>query len=325
MTSWRQIQRTNITRWEELNLDTPIPTNFPLNIPRRLAEKIDPSDPHDPILLQFLPTHTENQTTPGFANDAVGDKEAQKTPRLLHKYAGRVLLTTTSACAMHCRFCFRRHFPYEKNPDFTAEIAYIASNPTIHEVILSGGDPLSLSDDTLNKLLTALDAIPHLKLIRFHSRFPIGIPERITPALIDLMHGKHQRIFVLHCNHPRELDNDILTALKKLGIPLLNQSVLLKGVNDSYDTLHELFLTLASNGIQPYYLHQLDRVTGTAHFEVSEEKGLALIEQLQNSLPGYAVPKYVREIAGAKCKTVLHSQNSFQAEQFETFFQNARR
>ena len=311
MHKWRQIQKENFTSWEKLAdfLElprAPIDTSFPLNLPKRLAEKIDKGTFDDPILRQFLPTLAEKKNSPLELLDPVGDLPAQKCPKLLHKYRGRALLVTTSACAMHCRYCFRQNFPYEKTSDFSSEIAYIASDPTIHEVILSGGDPLSLSDKNLTSLLISLAEIPHLKLIRFHSRFPIGIPERITPELITLFASLPQQvIFVIHCNHANELDPEIITALKSLNVPLLNQSVLLKNINDDPETLQTLCLTLAQNGILPYYLHQLDPVAGTSHFEVAKERGLALIEELRNSLPGYAVPKYVQEIAGEESKTLL--------------------
>jgi EF-P beta-lysylation protein EpmB len=313
MNGWRSTQRANFTSISKLatHLQLPIAalsTPFPLNIPKRLVDKMSKGNLNDPLLKQFLPTKQEDVITAGFCKNPVGDHEAIQCGRLLHKYKGRVLLTATSACAMHCRYCFRRHFPYEKNNSLVQELSYIANDPSIHEVILSGGDPLSLSDRALGALIQSLEEIPHLKLLRFHTRFPIGIPERITEDLVKMMHGRLQRIVVIHSNHPLELDKDVINALQKLGVPILNQSVLLKGVNDSVEILRELCLKLVCAGMIPYYIHQLDKVAGAAHFEVDPEKGLAIMEELQESLPGYAVPKYVQELAGKGCKTRVTSE-----------------
>ncbi|MFI5333617.1 MAG: KamA family radical SAM protein, partial [Chlamydiales bacterium] len=225
-----------------------------------------------------------------------------------HKYEGRALLLTTAACAMNCRFCFRRNFDYQENESFfEQELQAIEKNTSLSEIILSGGDPLSLSDEKLDALLEKLAKIPHLKRLRFHTRFPIGIPERIDTSFLDLLKRSHLQIFfVIHCNHPNELDEDIFAALKeiqKLGIPVLNQNVLLKGVNDDAKTLETLMRTLADHGILPYYLNQLDRVQGAAHFEVEEKKGQALMAEIARSLSGYTVPHYVREIPGNAQKT----------------------
>jgi len=221
---------------------------------------------------------------------------------------------------MHCRFCFRRHFPYEANhKQIDKELEIITNDPSIKEVILSGGDPLSLGNEALKNLLDALERIPHVKRVRFHTRFPIGIPERLEPELLKILdHRKYQIWMVIHCNHASELDDDIALALKnvlKLGIPVLNQSVLLKGVNDSVDALTTLCERLVNCGIVPYYLHQTDRVEGAHHFEVDEEYGLTLIEELQKRTSGYAVPKYVREIAGQPSKTPLESIKIILAEE----------
>ena len=204
---------------------------------------------------------------------------------------------------MHCRYCFRQHYDYETQDKlFTEELQQIAQEPSLTEILLSGGDPLSLSNAQLGHLLGKLQEIPHLKRIRFHTRFPIGIPERIDAEFLELLAScSKQVIFVIHCNHPNEFDNEILESLKKvgkLGIPLLSQTVLLKGVNDTLSVLETLFMLLVDHGILPYYLHQLDRVQGATHFEVAEEKGKQLMEQLGDLLPGYAMPKYVREVPG---------------------------
>lgn len=319
-TDWRQILRQNFVRWELLAdflnltaqqrasiLDKP---RFPLNLPRRLAQKIAKGTLDDPILRQFLPTIEESKIVTGFGCDPVGDEVFRKGRKLLHKYDGRVLLVCTSACAMHCRYCFRQNFDYEiENNSFIEELEEIQNDPSISEVILSGGDPLSLSNRTLQMLLYQISEIPHIRRIRFHTRFPIGIPERIDNDFIQLLNEvKCQIWFILHSNHPLELDQDVLHHLKKiqkLGIVVMNQSVLLRGVNDDHTTLKQLCEKLADNGIVPYYLHQLDRVAGAAHFEVSEEKGRALIQSLAAELSGYAVPKYVREDSGMPGKTLL--------------------
>ncbi len=314
---WRKIQARNVTDWKELaefvELDLqPIirsPRTFPLNLPRRLAEKIEKGNVEDPILRQFVPLRIEEKRNPLFREDPVGDMSAQKTPKMLHKYFGRALLLATGACAMHCRFCFRQHFAYARSSGFEKELMYVRGDPTISELILSGGDPLSLGDDALRELMAQLATIPHLKRLRWHTRFPIGIPERITESFLSLFESTRlQNVFVLHCNHPKELDADIFFALKRIlkcGVPVLTSTVLLSGVNDNTSTLHSLFETVVDHGIIPYCLSQLDRVQGGQHFEVAIEKGVQIMEELRKSLPGYAIPKYIQEIAGEKCKTLI--------------------
>ncbi len=318
---WRQIQRQNFTQWEKLadylELDDlqkrEILQNsrFVLNLPIRLARKIEKGNLDDPILRQFLPTVSETIETTGFVSDPVGDHACRRSSKLLHKYQGRVLLVTTSACAMHCRYCFRQNFDYDvEDKTFREELEVIANDNTIKEVILSGGDPLSLSNRNLEVLLDRIAAIPHINRLRFHSRFPIGIPERIDEDFLEMIdRSPHQVWFVIHCNHPNELDKEIferLNALRKLGVNVLNQAVLLRGVNDDVETMAELCETLTDHGIFPYYLHQLDRVQGASHFEVSREEGLELIDQLIQRLPGYAVPKYVQEVSGEPSKTPIN-------------------
>lgn len=282
---------------------------FSLNLPRRLAEKIEKNSLEDPIFKQFVPLVQETKSNKTFSLDPVQDESFRKEKKLLKKYAGRALIITTGACAMHCRYCFRQHFDYETEIGFEKELKYLREDSSINEVILSGGDPLSLGNDRLQQLVAALEEIPHLKLLRFHTRFPIGIPERIDEGFLKILATtRFQVIVVIHCNHPQELDEEILSSLKKirlLGIPILNQSVLLKGVNDRFETLKALSTRLIENGIIPYYLHQLDQVEGASHFEVSPKRGLALIEELRASLPGFAVPRYVKEIANEKSKIIL--------------------
>lgn len=313
---WRKIQRENFTRISSLLQYLEIEDQkqiwsdprFVLNLPKRLAEKIQKNTLHDPILLQFVPLIDEKVTASGFVLDPVGDQGFCKTGKILQKYCGRALILTTSACAMHCRFCFRQNFPYETAVTlFEKEIEFLQKDASIEEVILSGGDPLSLSDQTLSSLFGALEKIPHIKRVRFHTRFPIGIPERIDESFLALLENcKKQIFFVIHCNHPLELDEDVQNCLKKiqkLGIPVLSQSVLLKGVNDQEEVLFELCQKLVNIGAIPYYLHLLDLVVGAQHFMVTDERAVTLIKYLQDHLSGYAIPKLVREVAGQKSKT----------------------
>lgn len=312
--------RQNFTKWKELakflelsdeQQSEILPlTPFTLNLPKRLAEKVDKRTLDDPILKQFLPTRAETVSSANFLKDPVGDRLASSSPKLLHKYQGRALILSTSSCAMHCRYCFRRNFDYEiVHKGFDNELKLIAADTSLREIILSGGDPLSLSDENLSELLDQLNAIEHIKHIRFHTRFPIGIPERIDSGFLALFSKIKKKVWVvIHSNHPKELDSDVLTALKLLqekSVILLNQSVLLRGVNDNAETLIELCEKLVDNAIHPYYLHQLDRVEGSSHFEVEEETGRFLMGELQKALPGYAIPKYVREVAGERHKIMI--------------------
>ncbi|MFM9067007.1 MAG: EF-P beta-lysylation protein EpmB [Planctomycetota bacterium] len=283
---------------------------FPLFVPRGFLARIRPRDPADPLLLQVLPLHAELSEHPGFTFDPVQDSAAQTRPGLLQKYAGRVLLITTGACAIHCRYCFRRHYPYADAPhalaDWLPALQEIAADPTIEEVLLSGGDPLSLVDQRLAELLEQLAAIPHVRRVRWHTRLPIVIPERVTPELIALLRSTRlMNLFVVHCNHSQEIDESVAAALTQLvdqGIPVLNQTVLLRGINDSAAALAALSRRLLDCKVLPYYLHQLDRVAGAAHFEVPVAQGLAIVAQLRTELPGYAVPRYVQEVPGAPSK-----------------------
>lgn len=317
---WRQILRTNFTRWDSLaeflELEAPLRekilknSHFPLNLPRRLAEKIQKNCWEDPLLQQFVPSIEELVTSHGFMSDAVGDIPSRKTHKLLHKYEGRVLMLPTSACAMHCRFCFRQHYDYEvSTKSLDKELELIRADTSIHEVILSGGDPLSLGNEYLEDLLKTLADIKHIKRLRFHTRFIMGIPERIDEGLIQIFKNyPHSIWFIIHANHPGEFDATIWDKIKLIqqcGIIVLCQSVLLKNVNDNVDTLVELFEGLSNHAVLPYYLHQLDKVAGAGHFEVDVPKGLDLMEKIARKLPGYAVPKYVREVAGFPYKVTL--------------------
>lgn len=284
---------------------------FPLLVPESYLARMVPGDPRDPLLLQVLPLDEELRPVPGFMPDAVGDGAAREAPGLLHKYAGRVLLIATGACAIHCRYCFRRHYPYGDEPrridEWEPALAAIAADPTIHEVILSGGDPLVLTDARLAALIERLDGIAHLRRLRVHTRLPIVLPDRVTEELLDLLAGSRlQPVMVVHANHPREIAGDCAAALRRIvraGIPTLNQAVLLKGINDSAAVQEKLCEALIDLGVLPYYLHQLDRVSGAAHFEVAPEAGLEIIAALRGRLPGYAVPRYVREVPGEASKT----------------------
>lgn len=313
---WREIQKTNFNDLNKLAAFLEIDPKqlshaprFPLNLPLRLAKKMAKNSLNDPLFRQFVPLPEENKKALNFVSDPVQDATFCKTGKLLQKYKGRALLLTTSACAMHCRFCFRQNFDYAEKSTFEEELSLIQEDPTLQEIILSGGDPLSLSDRVLSSLLTELSAIDHVKLIRFHTRFPIGIPERIDENFLQILSSiPKQIVFILHANHPNEFDAQVFTALKdiqKLGIPTLLQTVLLKDINDDFSTLKALFECTSQNGIIPYYLHQLDRVAGSAHFEVPIEKGKKLIEKLRASLPGYVVPNYVQEIPNEPNKTMI--------------------
>ena len=302
----------------ELDLDTLPPPfqalhRFPMRVPRGYAMRMRKADPTDPLLLQVLPLAQEDVVTPGFMDDPVGDLKSVSGQGLLHKYHGRALLITTGACAVHCRYCFRRAFPYSehnaRSGDWREALAAISADTSIEEVILSGGDPLSLTDERLAALSDQLDAIPHLKRLRIHTRQPIVLPERVDQNLLGwLSRGRLQRIMVLHCNHAQELDASVLTALEALrsaNVLLFNQAVLLQGINDELQSLEQLSQTLFAAGVVPYYLHQLDRVQGAAHFEVPDEKALRLYQQLQQALPGYMLPRLVREVAGELSKRPL--------------------
>ena len=283
---------------------------FPLRVPLSFAASMQKGNPYDPLLRQVLPIKDELFAYPGFSSDPVGDLPSTAKTGVLHKYHGRVLLINTGSCAINCRYCFRRNFPYSdlqlSKQNENAAIQYIQEDSSITEIILSGGDPLLLSDARLAKLFLHTAAIPHLKRIRIHTRLPIVLPARITNELINtLAQSAKQIVVVVHCNHANEINPRVIAACKLLknnGITLFNQSVLLKGVNDNVAALCELSEQLFSHGIIPYYLHLLDKATGTGHFEVSETAASALIKQVQAALPGYLVPKLVKEQAGAMSK-----------------------
>lgn len=287
--------------------------DFPLFVPREFAAKMQPSNVSDPLLRQVLPVEQETFSTEGFTANPVGDHEATLTPGLLQKYHGRALMITTGACAVHCRYCFRRHFPYGESPKgieaWETALAAIDRDTSLHEILLSGGDPLTLTDPILQQLAARIAQASHIRRLRIHTRLPVMIPSRVTDALLAwLTETRLRPIVVVHVNHPHELGEDVTAALARLadaGVPLLNQSVLLRGVNDNAETLIELSERLFACRVMPYYLHQLDRVQGAAHFLVERDEGVRIVETLRRSLPGYLVPRYVEEIAGDANKRII--------------------
>lgn len=284
---------------------------FGLKVPRGFVSRMRRGDPGDPLLRQVLPLAAELEEAPGFVADPVADLASEAAPGLLRKYAGRSLLVATGACGVHCRYCFRREYPYADHAAgggrWREAVAAIAADPSIHEAILSGGDPLSLGNARLASLVDALGDIPHLRRLRIHTRQPVVLPERVDEGLLALLRRTRlATVVVVHANHAAEIDGNVAAALAAMagrGAMLLNQSVLLAGVNDSVESLAALSERLAEAGVLPYYLHLLDRVRGAAHFEVPEAVAVALVEELRNRLPGYLVPRLVREEAGAGSKT----------------------
>ena len=319
---WQQAMRDAVTDADELvrllGLDPALvaparlaAARFGLKVPRGYLARMRRGDPADPLLRQVLPLDAETREAPGFTSDPVGDLAAVAGPGLLRKYHGRALLITTAACGVHCRFCFRREFPYgdhlEGAARFEPALEEIRRDTTLQEVILSGGDPLSLSNGRLAEIGDALEAVEHVRRLRIHTRQPIVLPERVDAGLLAWLGRLRLRaVLVVHGNHANEIDSavaDALAALAAHGVMLLNQSVLLRGVNDSVAALESLSLRLAGVGVLPYYLHLLDRVRGAAHFEVPEAEGRHLVEALRERLPGYLVPRLVRETPAAGSKT----------------------
>jgi len=292
---------------------------FPLRVPQGFIERMRPGDPDDPLLRQVLPLDDEDHLVPGFVDDAVGDGAALTANGVLQKYRGRALLVATGSCAVHCRYCFRRHFPYAAETAAAGAwgdaLAQLRADDSIAEVILSGGDPLSLSNAKLAELVEALDGIPHLRSLRIHSRLPVVLPARIDGGLLALLdRSRLRKIVVIHANHGNELRLDgqphaetaaALAGLREHGCTLLNQSVLLRGVNDRIEALVGLSEALFDLGVLPYYLHQLDHVRGAAHFEVDDAAAVALVGAMRARLPGYLVPKLVREVPGADSKSPI--------------------
>ena len=305
-----------LCRLLKLPVDTDVAgaaAGFPLLVPRGYVARMRQGDLDDPLLRQVLPRGDELAEVAGFTADPVADTAAVRQPGLLQKYAGRVLLIATGVCAVHCRYCFRRHYPYNASPHSPAAwqpaVDQIAADTSTHEVILSGGDPLALVDGLLGDLVDQLAPIPHVRRLRIHTRLPIVIPERVTDSLVTMLaDGRFVPIVVVHANHANELDDSVEAALARLadaGVLLLNQAVLLRKVNDSVEAQLALCERLVDLHVLPYYLHQLDRVAGAAHFEVPPSVGRTIIDQLRARLPGYAVPRYVQEVPGAASKTSM--------------------
>ena len=321
---WRQSLRAAITDPREvlalLGLEAladklpPDDAGFALQVPRGFVARMRRGDPCDPLLLQVLPQLAECEDAQGgYAADAVGDLNARVAHGVLQKYAGRALLIAAGSCAINCRYCFRRHFPYAEEiaaaHGWRAALAHLRGDASIHEAILSGGDPLVLSNSKLAEFGSALANIPHVRTLRIHTRVPVVLPERIDDAFRRWLSSLPLRcVIVLHANHANEIDENVHVAcarLREAGATLLNQSVLLRGINDDADTLAALSQALFDCGVLPYYLHQLDRVQGAAHFEVADARATHLVDALRKRLPGYLVPRLVREVAGASSKTPL--------------------
>lgn len=320
---WRALQKKSITKIDQLyglhglkSSSIAQNGNFPLLVPLRLALKMNLEDPYDPLYLQFVTSGSlPPQITPEI--DPLQELPAQLTSRLLKKYASRTLFLPTSACAMHCRYCFRQDYPYATSSPkkdqvrsfYEKELESIAQNPSINEVILSGGDPLSLSNSILGEIVQALEGISHIQRIRWHTRFPIAIPQRIDEGLTRIIQNSPlTHIMVLHINHPSEIDSYFSACIKKLrlcAVPVLAQAVLLHRVNDDIDTLHQLSEALSDAGILFYYLHQVDPIEQACPFWVDPQKGKKLIAELRERVSGYGVPTYVQEIATKKSKTTL--------------------
>ena len=320
---WRELWRDAITDAGELlqavglgDLAGRLPPNdagFALRVPRGFVARMRRNDPADPLLLQVLPQLAELDQAADFVVDAVGDMDARAAHGVLHKYQGRALLIASGSCAVNCRYCFRRHFPYGDEMaaagQWRQSLEHLRQDPSISELILSGGDPLSLATGKLQELSRGLTELPHITRLRIHSRLPVVLPERVDKALLDWLAALPlQKVLVLHANHASEIDASVDQAcarLRQSGVTLLNQSVLLRGINDTADSLANLSERLFAAGVLPYYLHQLDRVQGVAHFEVDDATALQLVDALRARLPGYLVPRLVREVAGEPSKRPL--------------------
>ena len=298
---------TDLNRRQQASLD------FPVLIPQPFIDKMNKGDANDPLLLQVLPQRFELDSEVGFIKDPLAEKHSNSQKGIIHKYYGRVLVLLSTGCAVNCRYCFRRHFPYEENrlgsKDWHDILSYIANDKSISELILSGGDPLMLNDQQLEKFIKQAEEIPHLERLRIHTRLPIVIPQRITNKLARILEDSHfQCVMVFHINHAQEINNELslkLSELSKAGVTLLNQAVLLRHINDSIEQQVELSHSLFKSGVLPYYLHVLDKVAGAHHFDIGETEAQTLHQQLLLKLPGYLVPKLVRENAGAGSKTPL--------------------
>ena len=322
--NWQQEYKESITnidqlcqilglKFEQLPFSAQANQQFPLRVPHSYANRMQKSNPSDPLLLQVLATKHEDKHIEGYLQDPVGDLQSSRSPGLLQKYNGRALLLTSSRCAIHCRYCFRRHFPYTtQNPrqdGWKQALQELQQDQSITEIILSGGDPLTLDDLVLTKLISKLESIKHLQRLRIHTRLPIVIPNRICNELLTWMKNTRLKtIMVLHINHAQEIDNYLhekLRQLENINCTLLNQSVLLNNINNTALDLVTLSETLFNAGVLPYYLHLLDKVDGAAHFDVDKESARNLMREISKHLPGYLVPKLVNELLGEPSKNVI--------------------
>ncbi len=295
---------------QQADLDVDFDPTFPLRVPEAYLKRIRHADPSDPLLRQVLPLRTENETVPGYLPDPLAEQTATVAPGLIRKYAGRALIIAAPTCAVHCRYCFRRSFPYaDHRIEPSAIVQSLKDDPSIQEVILSGGDPLILKDGPLEKLVSSLEAIDHVERLRIHTRLPVVIPDRVTGQLTQwLASSRFRMTVVVHINHPNEIDEALMDALQRLantGVQLLNQSVLLRGINDNANTLAELSDELFEARVLPYYLHLPDKVAGTHHFDVAEDRARAIHQALRERLPGYLVPRLVKEVPGEGAKRWL--------------------
>ncbi len=287
--------------------------SFPVRVPEAYLNRIERNNLNDPLLRQVLPFAEEDSVITGYTSDPVGEFNKHDSPGLIRKYHGRALLITTSSCAIHCRYCFRRHYPYVENQagkeNWNDALDAIKADPDIKEIILSGGDPLSLTDDKLESLINQLEQISHLKWLRIHTRMPVVVPARVTDKLVRAVsQNRFKQTIVLHINHPNEIDDEVISRIRLLhdaGVRLLNQSVLLRGINDNALVLAELSERLYTNDILPYYLHMLDPVAGAAHFEVDDDTAKMIMYDLRSRLPGFLVPRLVREVEGEPFKTPI--------------------
>ncbi len=322
--NWQQLLAEAVTDPQQLIQQLQLPASllpqlqlanqqFQLRVPQPFIDLIEPGNPNDPLLLQVLPQSQELVAQPGYLNDPLHEAGSNPQQGIIHKYHGRLLLMISGGCAVNCRYCFRRHFPYQDNrlgsQQWQQALEYLRQHPEVDEVIFSGGDPLATPDNRLNQMLDDLEQLPQLKRLRIHSRMPVVIPQRLTDALTQrLAQSRLQCVLVLHINHPNEISQLLrqrLQPLRQQGITLLNQSVLLKGINDCGDTLIRLSQQLFETGILPYYLHLLDPVAGAAHFDITQARARQLAGQLTARLPGYLVPKLTQELAGEAAKVQL--------------------
>jgi EF-P beta-lysylation protein EpmB len=294
------------------SFDLVVHGDFPFRVTRAFASRMRAGDAHDPLLLQVLPRAAEALEVAGYSADPLHETSLFANGSLIRKYRGRALLMVTGACAIHCRYCFRREYPYGESVGskaLGAALDVLATDSSLREIILSGGDPLVLDDAALGSLMAKLAALPHLTRLRIHSRLPVVLPARITPRLLDLLGSSRLRpVLVIHANHAREIDDEVrsaLAALRRVGVTLLNQAVLLQGVNDDVDTLAALSETMFEAGVLPYYVHVLDRVRGTAHFDAGDTRARLIERELRELLPGYLMPRFVREVPGAASKLPL--------------------